>query len=296
MLRNIFNFVLAITFIVLVALYAYKVVNKPEITKVPLNDSKKQTKENIVKSKETISSYSKEEIEAIVKNYIIDNPDVLVTSLENMHKKKVMETTEKANKYLENNRNKIETSGNPPILGNKNGDISIVVFYDYNCAFCKKANTKTNNIISSDPGVKIILRPIPILGGTSLYAAKTSLALQKISEEKFPAIHNDMMQMQVLDETSIKKLMEKYNIDYSIVENEINSYATKQLIAKNYDLARSLNISGAPFYIINGIFVPGFIPEDKFKQIILQIRASEESATDNTKETLNEESNTEPKK
>lgn len=295
MLRNIFNFLLIITFFVLAALYAYKELNKPEITKIPLNDSKQQ-KEDSVKSEENTSTYSKEDIESIVKDYIINNPDVLVTSLENMHKKRVIESTEQANKYLESNRDKIETSGNPPILGNKDGDISIVVFYDYNCTFCKKANIETNKIINSDPGVKIILRPIPILGGTSLYAAKASLALQKISEEKFPEIHNDMMQMQVIDEDSIKKLMETYNLDYSIVENEINSYSTKQLISQNYDLARSLNISGAPSYIINGIFVPGFIPEDKFKQIILQIRASEELSKNKSSEPSNKESDDKLKK
>lgn len=284
MLRNIFNFALVLTFIVLVALYAYKTISKPEIKKVDLNDPK-PTQENIANSGGGVKFSSKEEIEAVIKEYIINNPDILVTSLENMHKKKLIESTEKANQYLENNRNKIETSGNPPILGNKNGDISIVMFYDYNCGFCKKANLEINKVIDSDPGVKVILRPIPILGGTSLYVAKASLALQKISEENFLAIHNDMMQMQSLDEDSIKKLMENYKLDYSVVENEINSYATKQLITENYDLARSLNISGAPSYIINGIFVPGFISEDKFKQIILQIRASEESVTSNNTET-----------
>lgn len=295
MLRNIFNFTLALTFIVLVALYAYKTFSKPEIKRVALNDSK-PAQENIINSGETAQFSSKEEIEAIIKEYIINNPDILVTSLENMHKKKLMESTEKANQYLENNRNKIETSGNPPILGNKDGDISVVMFYDYNCSFCKKANLEINKVIDSDSGVKIILRPIPILGGTSLYAAKTSLALQKISEGNFLAIHNDMMKMQSLDENSIKELMGNYKLDYSVVENEINSYATKQLITENYDLARSLNISGAPSYIINGIFVPGFIPEDKFKQIILQIRASEESVTNSKVETSEKEPEDELKK
>ena len=62
--------------IVLVALYAYKVVNKPEITKVPISNSKKR-KEDIAKSEKTQSSYTREKIELIVKNYIIDNPDTL---------------------------------------------------------------------------------------------------------------------------------------------------------------------------------------------------------------------------
>ena len=105
-----------------------------------------------------------------------------------------------------------------------------------------------------------------------------------------------MMQVQVLDELSIKKLMKKYNIDFFIAENKINSYSTARLVKKNYNLTRLLNISGTPTYIINGIFVPGFITEDKFKQIILQIRSSEDSTEDNSQETSDKESNEELKK
>jgi len=274
MAQKLFNLLLVSVFIILVFLFSYKKIFTPEVIKVPIeqlnnNEGRAPTSPNVSKS------LSKAEIEVIVKNYITNNPDVLINSLENMQKNKEQETTQKATEYLRNNRNAIETDSNPPILGNKDGDISIVVFYDYNCSYCKKANIETNKIISSDPGVKIILRPIAILGGTSLYAAKASLALQKVAKDKFPAIHNDIMRIQVINENSVKKLTEKYKIDYAIIENEINSYATKQLITKNFDLARSLGISGAPSYIVNGIFIPGFIPEDKFKQIIMQIRVSE---------------------
>lgn len=288
MAQKLFNLILVLVFIVLVVLFTYKRIFTPEIVTAPIEASSAKENDKVA-TQDTAKTLSKKEIEDIIKNYIINNPDVLVNSLENMHKKKVKETTQKANDYLKNNKKEIETDSNPPILGNKNGDISIVVFYDYNCTFCKKANIETNKIIESDPGVKLILRPIPILGGTSLYAAKTSLALQKIAGNKFPAIHDDMMQMQTINESSIKELIKKYKIDYSIVENEVNSYATKQLITKNFDLARSLGISGAPSYIINGIFVPGFIPEDKFKQIIIQIRASEENTKEEAPITVKDE-------
>ena len=280
MLKNIFNFLLSITFITLVALYAYKVISKPKIVKVPLNISKPHSKNSVAIEREQIHIHSKEEIEEIVKNYIISNPDILITSLENMHKKKESESISKSQIYLKSNKNKIETAGAPPIFGNKDADISIVVFYDYNCSFCKKANIETNKLINFDPGVKIILRPIPILSGTSLYAAKASLALHKVLKKNFQEIHNDMMKLKVINKNSLKEIVKKYNIDFSIVENEINSSTTKKLITNNYNLARLLNISGAPSYIINGIFVPGFIPQDKFKQIILQIRASTESSND----------------
>jgi protein-disulfide isomerase len=283
MIRNLFHLILAATFITLVGLFVYKKIKNPEILTAAVRNSEAEakTKETFLKSDK---SFSKDEIEAIVRNYIINNPDILVSSLENMHKQKTQDTAKKANEYLENNRSEIETIDNPPILGNKEGDISIVVFYDYNCTYCKKANLETNKIISSDPGVKIILRPIAILGGTSLYAAKTSLALQKIAPNNFAAMHDELMQMQIINEESVKNLMDKYKIDYSILENEINSYATKQLITKNFELARSLGISGAPSFIINGIFIPGFIPEDKLKQIIIQIRATEEKPNEKSAE------------
>jgi protein-disulfide isomerase len=274
MAQKLFNLLLVSIFIILVLIFSYKKLFTPEVITVPIEQL--NTNEGSAPTSPHVSkSLSKADIEVIVKDYITNNPDVLINSLENMQKNKEKETTQKATEYLRDNRTAIETDSNPPILGNKDGDISIVVFYDYNCSYCKKANIETNKIISSDSGVKIILRPIAILGGTSLYAAKASLALQKAAKDHFPAIHNDIMRMQVINEESIKKLTEKYKIDYSIVENEINSYAIKQLITKNFDLARSLGISGAPSYIVNGIFIPGFIPEDKFKQIIMQIRSSD---------------------
>ena len=268
MLQKFFSTVLTLVFISLVALFAYKTARKPQVLTTSLHNSSA----GIVEV--SGNSLPKEVLNAAIKEYIINNPEDLVSSLEGMQKKKVLESAKQASGYLEENRVNIEQADLPPILGNRDGDVSIVVFYDYNCSFCKKANKYTNEIIASDPGVKVILRPIPILGGTSMYAAKAALAIQKISKKKFPAIHNDMMKMQVINEDSIKKLVSKYDIDYALIDNEVNSYSIKQSIAKNFELAKGLGIQGAPSYIINGNFVPGLIPVEKFKTIILQIRSA----------------------
>ncbi len=268
MLQKIFSTVLTLVFISLVALFAYKTARKPQVLTTSLHNSFAGTIEA------SDNSLSKEGLNAAIKEYIINNPEDLVSSLEGMQKKKVLESAKQASGYLEENRVNIEQADSPPIIGNQDGDVSIVVFYDYNCSFCKKANEYTNEIIASDSGVKVILRPIPILGGTSMYAAKAALAIQKISKEKFPAIHNDMMKMQMINENSIKELISKYDIDYALIDNEVNSYSIKQSIAKNFELAKGLGIQGAPSYIINGNFVPGLIPVEKFKTIILQIRSA----------------------
>jgi protein-disulfide isomerase len=280
MIRNVFSLLLVLIFSLLVMLYSYKSITKPEIKKVSLNEVT-EYKKNDNNIEEAKNSYSQQQIESIVRDYIINHPEILVSSFEKMHKNKLKESSDKAKEYLENNRERIETLGFPLILGNNEGDISIVAFYDYNCTFCKKANIEINKIIANDPGVKVILRPIAILGDTSLYAAKISLALHEVAKDKLYLFHNDMMEMNVIDESGIKSLTEKYQLDYSIIKNEFDSHNVKQAISENYNLARSLGISGAPSYVINGVLVPGFLSEDQLKKIILQIRVSKDDKQKN---------------
>lgn len=288
MFQRIFNSILVLIFLILVALYAYKTLHKPQIISQKLTEkSADNTEPNSEwaldqdknKSKEECTKnpiLSESEIKELVKDYIMSHPEDIVDSLEEMQKKKSQESQEKVEDYLKKNQKDIEATDYPPILGNPNGNISIVAFYDYNCSFCKKANKYTNEIISLDQEVKLILRPMPILGGTSMFAAKVALAIQKIAPEKFLDIHNTMMEMKLINKNTVKKLLEKHNIDYNLLDNEINSFYIKQLINNNFEFAKNLNIQGAPSYVINGNFIPGLISVQKFKTIISEIRQNSE--------------------
>lgn len=274
MIQKLFNFALALIFIILVILFAYKMTKTPEVVSASVHDS---STELAVEKKAVVATVaSKDDMQQVIKDYIMNNPEVIMQSLEGLHNKKLAESTQKTSDYLQENKAEIEEAESPPVLGNPKGDIVIVAFYDYNCSFCKKANEYENEIISSDQGVKIILRPIPILGGTSGYAAKIALAVQKVSGNNFLKVHNELMQMKEITEENVKAMLAKYSVDYTLVENEVNSYSVKQILAKNFDLAKELGIKGTPSYIINGNFAPGLIPTEKFKSIIVQLRASAE--------------------
>ncbi len=273
MIQKIFNFALALIFIILVILFGYKMTLTPDVVSVPVHSSSAESTEE---KKDVADTVAKDEIQQMIKDYIMNNPEVIMQSLEGFHNKKLDESTRKTTDYLQKNKAQIEEAESPPILGNPNGDIVVVAFYDYNCSFCKKANDYENEIIASDSGVKVVLRPIPILGGTSTYAAKIALAVQRVSSNNFLNVHNELMKMQEISEENVKTMLAKYNIDYSLIENEVNSYSVRQIIAKNFDLAKELGIKGTPSYIINGNFAPGLIPTEKFKSIIVQLRASAE--------------------
>jgi protein-disulfide isomerase len=244
-----------------------------DVVSVPVHSSAAEATEE---KKDVADTVAKDEIQQMIKDYIMNNPEVIMQSLEGFHNKKLDESTRKTTDYLQKNKAQIEEAESPPILGNPNGDIVVVAFYDYNCSFCKKANDYENEIIASDSGVKVVLRPIPILGGTSTYAVKIALAVQRVSSNNFLNVHNELMKMQEISEENVKTMLAKYSIDYSLIENEVNSYSVRQIIAKNFDLAKELGIKGTPSYIINGNFAPGLIPTEKFKSIIVQLRASAE--------------------
>ena len=264
------NTAFLLIFVVLVGLYAYKSLITPVTVRTEINDN--PTKQQLAEN-----SLNKQEIEAIIKEYIAHNPEEIIQSLEGMQQKKVLESAKKAEDYLKANQSPIENIGNPPVLGNKDGDITIVMFYDYNCSYCKKANEYINELLKNDQGIKVILRPMPILGDLSLYISKVALVLYKISPEKFTIIHNSIMTMKKVNEESIKELIIQNGIDYTIVENEINSYSIRELVNKNYELAQSIGVKGAPSYVINGQFVAGLLDIERLKTIASELRKADSS-------------------
>lgn len=276
-MQKIFTNILLGILLILVALFAYKILRNPEIVKTSINNAQTD-EEKVAQQVLNEPKLSEEELDIKIHDYILNHPEVLVESLEAMQRKKIEESNKQTADYLLENKTNIENDGLPPIFGNKDGDITAVVFYDYNCSFCKQANLITNEILQSDTGVKVILRPLPILGGTSMYATKVALAVHKISEEKFPLIHNEMMKMKPITEEGVKALLVANQIDYQLVENELSSFAIKELIAKNFDLAKSLGIKGAPSYVVNGIFIPGLVDKEKFTTIIGELRQIAEQA------------------
>jgi len=270
-MQKIFTPILIIIFTLLISLFTYKTFKTPESTKVSiiktLNAEDNKSKDGITEDK-----LNKEEFDKKIHDYILNNPEILIESIESLQRKKMEDSNKQTTNYLLENKSTVEEEGSPPVLGNKDGDITIVVFYDYNCSFCKQANQITNELLANDPKIQVILRPLPILGGTSMYATQIALAAHKISEEKFHLIHNEMMKMKPITEEGLKALLLAHDIDYKIVDNEINSFSIKQLIAKNFELAKSLGIKGAPSYVVNGIFIPGLIDKEKFSSIILELR------------------------
>lgn len=263
MFQKIFNITLSIIFVFLVILYAYKQYTNPQLIEAPLIERD---------SREEIKTIDKDFLKQEIKSFILGNPEVIIESLENLQKKQKESMMGQVDEFLKENRVNIETENNPPILGNPDGDISIVMFFDYNCGFCKKAHFYIKQLIARDKGVKVILRPMPILGQNSLYAASAFLAVSKLNPKDYLLYNDALMGHKHLDPKIIISEAEKLSIDSSVFKTEINSQSIRQLIRKNLDFANYLKVEGAPCYVINGKFVPGLQTTEQIESQIKLIR------------------------
>ena len=90
-------------------------------------------------------------------------------------------------------RKSLERDRNAPVLGNPNGDITLTEFFDYNCSFCKRMLPTVQQLISSDPNLRVVFREWPVFGEGSNFAARAALA--SLHQGKYWQMHAGLMGM-----------------------------------------------------------------------------------------------------
>lgn len=143
-----------------------------------------------------------------------------------------------------------------PVMGNPQGDVTLVKFTDYQCGFCKAAEPRIEKLIADDPKVRVVIKEFPILGPVSVAAAKAALASQK--QGKYHAYHQAMMGYRgklTLDD--IFAMAGKVGLDTAKLKADMESPEVTDQIIATFDLARALKISLTPGYIVNATVLSG---------------------------------------
>ncbi|ABV73575.1 Thiol:disulfide interchange protein DsbA [Rickettsia canadensis str. McKiel] len=225
-----------------------------------------------VQQSDNARKYEEERIQEIIKDYLLKTPEIIIESIQGLQKRKVQENETKVNNYLKDNNLGIEDSQRFPIIGNKDGDVTIIAFYDYNCSYCRKGNMSINELLQNDQKVKVVLRPLPILGDASEYLARISLAIYKINSSKFKVVHDELMKIRNISKESINELLTENGLNATEIDETADSTEIKDLITQNIKIARNLRIQGVPAYIIDTTLIPGLIDFPQLLNIVKDIR------------------------
>ena len=216
-------------------------------------------------NKET-KSIDQDTVKAIVKDFIKKNPKVIADSLIEFEKQNMEKEAKESQKYLSENSNAIFKD--KPFLGNKDGTISMVEFFDYRCVYCHKVYPTLVKLMQEYTDLKITLIPLTFMGDVSVQAAKFSLAVFSLYPNKFYDFHSDLINSDSINEKVIFDLIEKHKFNKNKLVEEANSDRINNIIRDNLEIAQKSRVQGVPSFIINGEFVSGAMQYNNFKQLI----------------------------
>ena len=226
---------------------------------------------------QTQSPAQRAEIEAIVKDYIAKNPELLQGAIEEYVKRRSAQQAAGADKaaVVKANAPLLFASPRQVTLGNPAGDVTLVEFFDYNCGFCKRSTADKLALIKSDPKLKVVLKEMPVLGAGSREAAEVAVAvrMQDADGTKYLAFHQRLMSHRgQANRAAAITAAHDAGLDMARLEKDLGSSEIKDTIEENRKLARELGITGTPSYVVGMRVVPGAVGVAALQQRIAEAR------------------------
>ncbi len=218
------------------------------------------------------SAESKENIEQIVREYLVKNPEVIREAIQAFQAKEEKQRIAAAAASIKLLRSEIYADADSPVTGNAKGDVTVVVFYDYFCGYCKRTLPALQTLVANDSSLRVIFKELPIMGPQSTFAAKASLAAQR--QGKFAAFHQAMLDSQSASEEAIKSIAERLGLDPAKLLKDMEGPAITATIERNIRLAEALGVNGTPAYLIGDELIPGAIDLDSLTKIVSSQRAN----------------------
>ena len=219
------------------------------------------------------SEAQKKEMKALVREYILENPEIISEAVALLQDKE--EKAKAAGVVAAITKNKAALF-NPPegtVLGNPKGDVTLVEFFDYNCGYCKSLFPSLLETIKADGQVKLVLKEFPILGPSSIVASKAALA--SVKQNKYSEFHIALIGHKgALTEDSIMKVAKDVGLDVDRLQKDMKGDDIQKTIQRNEDLGKALQVNGTPAIVIGNTFVPGAISKDELKKLITEARKS----------------------
>ncbi|NVP54588.1 DsbA family protein [Mycoplana rhizolycopersici] len=221
----------------------------------------------------------KEEIGAIVKEYLLANPEILMDVQEALQQKQMQAQQQQASAAITDNQKAIFNAAEDISLGNPDGDVTIVEFFDYNCGYCKRALSDMDAMLEADKNVRFVLKELPILGPDSLAAHKVSAAFRDLAPEKYGEFHRALLsgEDRATEETAIA-LAAKLGVSEADIRKQMEVKPHDDAVRNAYSLAQSLGITGTPSYVIANEAVFGAVGIDELREKVANVRSCGKAA------------------
>jgi protein-disulfide isomerase len=203
------------------------------------------------------------EIERIIKDYLLKHPELLQEVMTELEKRQTAADAEKHRAGVKEHATTIFNSPRQVTLGNLQGDVTVVEFFDYNCGYCKRAMTDMLDLLKSDGKVKFVLKEFPVLGEGSMQAAQVAVAVRmqdKTGGKKYLEFHQKLLGSRgSIDKARAMAAAKEAGLDVARIEKDLASEEVKATLEESYKIAEALGLNGTPSYVVGSDVVVGAV-------------------------------------
>jgi protein-disulfide isomerase len=220
---------------------------------------------------ETNAASQRQQVEAIIHDYLLQHPDVLIAALRHAEEKLHQDDETKSSQAVLDHHREIFSDPSTPVGGNPRGDETIVEFFDYRCPYCKQVEPSLEAMLKQDPNLRLVYKEFPILGPVSVTAAHAALAAQR--QGRYDAFHAAMMEAHgnITDDT-VYRIAASVGLNVDELKSDMASPEFARQIKDNLKLADVLDIRGTPAFVIGDKVVPGAADIDTLKSMVADAR------------------------
>jgi protein-disulfide isomerase len=209
------------------------------------------------------------EIERIIKDYLLRHPELMQDVMSELEKRQAVAEAEKHRATVKEHSTAIFSSPRQVTLGNPQGDVTVVEFFDYNCSYCKRAMVDMLELLKGDSKLKFVLKEFPVLGEGSIQAAQVAAAvrMQDKTGKKYLEFHQKMLSGRgQADKARALAVAKEIGLDMARIEKDIAGDEVKATLEESFKLAEALGLNGTPSYVVGNDVVIGAVGVNLLKE------------------------------
>ena len=223
-----------------------------------------------------ISPQERARVESIIRDYLLKNPEILHEVMAELEKKQASAQEAARRSILVEQRDALFRPANEIVLGNPNGDITLVEFFDYNCGYCKRALSDLGELIKSDSKLRVVLLDYPVLGPGSVEASQVAVAAkQQLTPAKFLDFHTRLLMGRgQANKARALEVAREVGLDLARLEKDMADPKVQQTLQNTAAIGEKLKITGTPSYVVGTDVVEGAVGAASLREAVAQARES----------------------
>ena len=216
------------------------------------------------------SDAQKSEMETVIRNYLLKNPEVLQDAMTELDRRQKAEETAHRQQAVEQKSADLFHSPIGAVIGNPQGKVTLVEFFDYNCPYCKRAVEDVSKLLKSEPELRLVLKDFPVLGPGSIEAAQIADAAQnQLKGDAFWQFHLKLLSVHgPVGKAQALAVAKESGLDMERLARDMDSEPVKAGIQQTMQLADALSLTGTPSFVVGQEVVVGAVGYDELKDRI----------------------------